>query len=483
MELNLKSRTGVIRLNSGHSLFLGNKPPVITNEMLLSILGKEERGSTEQFGLFETATPNYTTYYPDVTPEDLTPKDEDFIYPIFRALSATVVWKGYKPIDFSKPGVLKAAMNLLVGQSINVDHETAVGNAIGSVKSTVWQESYTDKGVKVPAGINAEFMIDGKSNPRLARGIQMDPPAIHSNSVSVRFEWEPSHTLKNDEDFFSKLGTKDEKGNLYRLIVTRIVQFSETSLVSHGADAFAQIIRDGKIHNPVYASGVYNFSSKDDKGHKINYSHSIDYKTDLLESLSQDTILDALDNNENDNKNQLNMDILEILSKKLSKNLTEENFSEELQAFLDEKETANLTAVSTVQTKLDEATTEITDLTAKLGEAEPKATKFDTLLLSKVEDAKRLYKLSKGEKADEAILSMLEGQTDIAVLDSLTKGYSEEVNAKFPDTCKSCGGTEINKASSFNEDEEDDKGPKGGNEILTNAEAREKLRAELKKKN
>lgn len=482
MEINLKNKTGVIRLNSGHSMYLGNKPDVITTEMLNVMLSSAKNKSFEQFGLFESSSPNYTTYYPDVTADDLAPKDEDFITPIFRALSATVVWKGYKPIDFSKPGVLKAAMNLLIGQTINIDHETATGNAIGSVRSVAWQESYTDKGITVPAGINAEFLIDGKSNPRIARGIQMNPPSIHSNSVSVRFEWEPSHALKDDNDFYNKLGTKDDKGNLYRLIVTKVLQFSETSLVSHGADAYAQIIRDGKINNPVYASGVYKFSHKDDKGEEIKYSHTLDYKTDLSLDLSSAAIPTDINNNQNEEQNQLNMNVLEILTEKLQlKDVTEENFSEKLQGFLDAQKTEKENSVSEVQNKLDEANTEKERLSTEVETFKPKAEAYDSLISNQREEAKKLYNLSKGDKADAAILTMLEN-VDATALESLMAGYKEELELKFPSSCQSCGSTEITKKTSLNEDEEEEKeGGNTGKAILSNADARQALKDSMKK--
>ena len=70
---------------------------------------------------------------------------------------------------------------MLVGQTVNCDHSTDVANAIGSVKQTFWQESFKQDGIVIPAGINGVLKIDAKANPRLARGILMDPPSIHSN--------------------------------------------------------------------------------------------------------------------------------------------------------------------------------------------------------------------------------------------------------------------------------------------------------------
>lgn len=129
---------------------------------------------------------------------------------------------------------------MLLGQTVNCDHETNIGNAIGAVSQVMWQESYKDGHFTIPAGINGILKIDGKANPRIARGILMEPPSIHSNSVTVQFKWDKSHPGMEDGEFYQKLGTYDSKGEMVRRIVTEVVRYLETSLVSHGADSFAQ---------------------------------------------------------------------------------------------------------------------------------------------------------------------------------------------------------------------------------------------------
>src|SRR5690606_30627173 len=178
------------------------------------------------------------------------------------------VHKRHNPIDFGKNiEVLQKSMSLLVGQTVNADHETMIGNALGAVRDVQWQESYVSAGKKVPAGFNAELRIDGKSNPRIARAINSDPPSIHSTSVTVEFEWEQSHPKLPAHEFWSKLGTLDEKGQLIRRIVTGIRRYHEISLVSHGADPYAQLIKkDGKIHNPKFAHITYNSDEEAKRG-------------------------------------------------------------------------------------------------------------------------------------------------------------------------------------------------------------------------
>jgi hypothetical protein len=475
MKIDLKKQTAVITLNSDGSMIANRKPEVITSEMFSFAIDKYREENPdhlqlESFGLFESSTPNYTTYYPDVKPEDLLPKDEEFIYPIFRALSATVVWKGYKPIDFSKDGVLKSAMGLLVGQTINVDHETALGNSMGSVRSVSWQESYTDKGIKIPAGINAEFMIDGKANPRIARGINANPPYIHSNSVSVRFEWEPSHKMDSHQEFYSRLGSRDDKGNLYRLIVTKIIQFSETSLVAHGADAYAQIIIDGKINNPVYANSVYSFSAADTNGKPFKTTHVFDYKMDL--SLNADpTTLDEFNNNDNHEEKLQSMKLLKILEGKLGLDegtLTEENAGSSLDSFI-----ATLTKEAKKGFKEEIKTLKAENKTLEEANADLKANesfkeeagKYQANLKAERDSVKAMYNKLKGDQAEDAQLTVLDECAPEA-LETFKKEYQSALELKFPDTCKKCGTGEFISKSSSNG------GDQGGSEKRTSAEVK-----------
>jgi len=281
------------------------------------------------------------------------------------------------------------------------------------------------------------------------------------------------------DDFYQKLGTRDDKGNLYRLIVTKILQYSETSLVAHGADAFAQIIRpDGKINNPIYANSVYNFSSKDDQGKDIKYSHVIDYKTDLTVDLSQDTILNDLEDN---NENQFNMKILELLEASFGLTpgtLTEENLSTEVAKFLDNTKKPLTQATADIQAKYDEVVVEKTGLETELTAAKAKADLLDTKLTEQKAETTRLYKLAKGDKADESIIAMIEG-ADFSVLEALQKDYKGAVEEKFSPTCKSCGSKDINRLSSTPGDEEGEEEGKDKNAkvILTNSEAKAALRA------
>lgn len=453
MKIDKKNMTGELRLSSGHTLIMGHKPPKINVEALSAQLDTGSNTRIDRFGLFEIASPNYSTYYPDVTAEDLKPQEADFIMPVFRLLSETIVSKG-APIDFSKKNVLKDSMKMLLGQTINIDHEVAVGNAIGAVSEVFWQNSYKDtEGRAIPAGINGVLKIDGKSNPRIARGIMMDPPSIHSNSVTVRFQWEPSHKYEQANEFYDKLGTYEKDGELVRLIVTAIKSYHETSLVSHGADVFAQKVgENGKIVNPGYANTVYNFSA--DK--PIVSAAWVDYKTEILTLSGDTTILgDNINTSSNHKENKMEELIKEMTSLLGLKegDITEDNFLEQVKTKLEEdtsgeKEAAWETEKAQLETTVADKETEITNLTTQLEGYKADSSIVDSVTEDTRKEAVRLFKLCKGTEADENILKLIAG-ADLATSASFVKQYQKEADEKFAQTCNGCGSTDISRSTAL----------------------------------
>ena len=457
-----------MKLCGGHSLILGHCPVKLNLDNINSKIEQDPQ-EISKFGLFDASSPNYTTYYPDVTASDLSPKDEEFIEPVFRMLSNVTVNAKSNPIYFPSE-VLKKTMYKLIGQTVNVDHEMALGNAIGTVKSVEWQNSYTTKdGIKVPAGINATLKIDGKSNPRIARGIMMDPPSIHSNSVTVTFAFAKSHPNMSDDEFWSKIGTFDEKGNFIQRVVTDVVAYHETSLVGHGADPFAQKIgKDGKIVNPIYAKDRYPL--KDQSFNESNPEFSFfdwkQFKSEDFEPI-----------NSNNNQTQENMDVtlrlLETIFGLEVNSLTEENYQEklaelntELASMRSDKakppvpvkvlELEGLAAIETEITALRTFKAGVpADMTEQLAIAA-----IGTEAISELrEDTKRLYKLSiESGKEDAVILGTLEA-ADYKTLKAFHKQYDQITEGKFGFTCTACGSHDVTRASS---------NPKGDDPIITN---------------
>ncbi|MCM1438785.1 MAG: hypothetical protein NC131_06190 [Roseburia sp.] len=462
---------------------LGNVPdPVVKDNSHLLKLSDNilawkgtTRESVEAYGLFGGDI-DYNTYYPNLDLKDLAPKEAEFINPMFRLLSATIVSKNYNPTDFSQPGVLKASMPLLLGQTVNCDHSTDIGNAIGAVSKVTWQESYkADNGFIIPAGINGILKIDGKANPRIARGILMDPPSIHSNSVTVQFRWDKSHPEMDDRDFYEKLGTYDAKGNMIRRMVTEIVRYMETSLVSHGADSFAQKIGDnGHIINPTYAQRAWgSYKEYDEDKSKQYFFYDIKQDVDSYQEKSDDTQVSPNNNEDISNstkKEDMNKELQEFLEKLFGTNMltlgegkeatTEEAISL-IQGLVTDKAslTEQVTNLTTEKTQLAE---KVANLEAEVVSLKPNAAIGETYVKSLRETAVNNYKKMQGDKFDEKdpILTMLNAETTGATtLEALNKTYEQRLNELFPVKCNKCGSKDVGRASSIqeNEDEDEDK--------------------------
>lgn len=464
-------------IGQGHTIMLGDIPDNVNNndENLLRLnenlfsWREASKESVQSFGLFGSDI-NYHTYYPDLDEKDLTPQDKEFITPMFRLLSATVVSKNWNPTDFSKDGVLRNSMKMLLGQTVNCDHSTDVGNAIGAVSKVLWQEAYeTKEGFKIPAGINGVLKIDGKANPRIARGILMDPPSIHSNSVTVQFRWEKSHPELSDEDFYNKLGTYDDKGNLICRVAVEIVRYLETSLVSHGADSFAQKIgEDGQIVNPAFAHKTWSsFSEYSGNKSKDYFFFDMKQDTDYYQEKNNDTPGNNYNNSQQQTSNsQMNKELQEFLDKLFGKNMLV--LSEGKEASVEEaislissmvSEKASLSEkVANLEANIASLTEKVTNLEAEKVSLTAKAELGTTYITKLRETAVANYRKMQGDKLDEKdpILTMLNSETTgAAQLEALNKSYEARLEELFPMHCTKCGSTDVSRASSASEPGQD----------------------------
>ena len=462
-------------IGQGHTIMAGYIPEAVGAKAFSENYYKWKNptpDSIAQFG-FWGGDIDYNTYYPNLDKSELTPKDEEFIEPMFRLLSETIVSKNWNPTDFGQNGVLKASMKMLLGQTVNCDHETNIGNAIGAVSQVMWQEAYKDGSFTIPGGINGILKIDGKANPRIARGILMEPPSIHSNSVTVQFKWDKSHPSMEESEFYQKLGTYDSKGEMVRRIVTEVVRYMETSLVSHGADSFAQKIgSDGKIINPTFAKRTWSSYEeyRDDKSKQYFFT---DYKSDFSSFQEKDDTQGSFnDNQEGDEKSKTNNK--ENMNKELQEFL-ESLFGKDMLTLGEGQEMSQKAAVSLIQnlvssrnelqTSVDNLTTEknslteqVTNLNAQVANLTEMATVGKNHIASLRENAVGTYKKLMGENADETIVTMLNAETTgITTLISLTKDYQARLEEKFPLTCAKCGSKDVNRASSVSETEEEGK--------------------------
>lgn len=461
-----KDQLDSLVIGSGHSIMAGYIPPSIPRESFVENYYKwlnPTPESIQRFGLFGGDI-DYNTYYPNLSKDELKPKDEEFIEPMFRLLSATIVSKNWNPTDFSQNNVLKASMPMLLGQTVNCDHETNIGNAIGSVSQVVWQEAYKDGNFTIPAGINGILKIDGKANPRIARGILMEPPSIHSNSVTVQFRWDKSHPKMDDNEFYQKLGTYDEKGVMVRRMVTEVVRYLETSLVSHGADTFAQKIgADGKIVNPEFAKRTWSSYEeyRDDKSKQFYFS-------DFKNNETIDTITNTEETNTPKNNpktetemNELQQFIASLLGEgmlQLAEGVEQntENVLAALKAVIGDlnDSKASITSLTSEKTSLTE---QISNLNTEVANLKEMATVGKNYVASLREKAVANYKKLKGDQADETIITMINAETTgITTINSLNADYEAQLEEKFPMTCSKCGSHDISRASSQKTKEEED---------------------------
>lgn len=497
-----KSYLDSMVIGSGHSIMSGNIPEVVQEKNKLVQLTNNffswtntSKDSVQALG-FWGGDIDYNTYYPDLKPDELTPADNEFITPMFRLLSETIVSKNYNPTDFSRNGVLKASMKLLLGQTVNCDHETNIGNAIGAVSKVVWQDSYKDGQFTIPGGINGILKIDGKANPRIARGIMMDPPSIHSNSVTVQFKWEKSHPEMSDEEFWQKLGTYDENGVFICRVVTEIVRYLETSLVSHGADYFAQKIgEDGKIVNPEFAHRTWN-SFKEYENDKSKQYFFIDNKscgnfTDNDTQVNNNVKKNPKPFKLNDNK--MNQELKEFLEKLFGDNMltlgegkeATQNEALSLVKALASDKVSLAEKVTSLTAEIEKLTEKVTSLTAENTSLKEVSEFGKKCLVNLRETVVANYKKIQGDKLDEKdpVLIMLNSETTpLITLEGLNKNYEQTLKELFPLKCSKCGSKDVSRSSSV-QDPEDPDTTQNSEGVVDNATATNNILARKNKYN
>lgn len=446
--------------------------PLADTETLKQNFNIGDKTVMESFGFFGPAgDPN--KFYPGINvPEDVMPKPEDFVRVPFRLLSATTVGAGsWKATDFSKPGVLEASVEKLKGKPIFTDHEQDVYNCIGGVESTNWDSPKGD----VPGGINGLLAIDAKSNPAIARNILMK--FIYSNSVTVEFNWVPSHTFSSGQEFDRMVGTMHQDGTMVRRIATEILDYHETSICWLGADPYAKLIDDNGSLVNIDTTSTYNLDKPEEQSYEKNKSYSIPMgldkkiinlsKTQLEKSttmnkeleLALKKILGLKDMDE------LNLDHLKSLQlvgtsaenplkdiKSLDKEGNEVDAPEDVSGYvLVEKESVNEFKANTESlSRISEAIKEVegeqpieTKITALIADS-----KLGISLLSeKRTEVQRLYGLSVDQKTDKVMLDLIEG-ANLEQLESFAKQFGKGAIGKFTGSCKSCGSTEFELRSS-----------------------------------
>lgn len=352
-------------------------------------------------------------------PREVDSEPEDFVEVDYRALSAAIL--GDRPIDFSKEAVLKKGVRLLNGQTIFKDHDTRTDNWVGTVVATKWDT----KTPGLPPGINATLRLDMVKDPMTVRGVLQG--ALHSVSVTVSFQWEPSHPKLMEENRFWQYLGQDFEGELVRIVVTRIEKFWEISLVWQGADEFAKQIDENGDPLNIY-SREESQSLEANPGAKF---HEV--------ALTQEE----------------EMKIQEALKKMFGKEVTDENAAELVAEYANtlSRKTAELSEakILDLEAKVTESSTKAVELEKTVARLTPQAELGAAHLESVREEAARLYKMSKGDEAKEVILKTLKS-ADLEIATAWKEEFHKDVEEKFPPRCSKCNSTEISRQSSKVED-------------------------------
>ncbi|HQU85919.1 MAG TPA: hypothetical protein PKY59_22525 [Pyrinomonadaceae bacterium] len=235
----MKPKTGFTAL--GKNIFVHNSkqigytqmscdlPVQICDEQTQKVLGE---ASLWYFNQPKNSVQDNVNVQPN---QKLTLTEDRYVYATFRALSE--VFLANRGLDFSKPGVLKSAVELLQGRTVYPNHQFQdIYNWLGVVSNAYW-DAKGEKSNGIP-GINCEIKIDAFLNYRIASGLMMNPPAVNAMSLTVFFEFEYSHPHMERWKFWEMLG-EEVDGDVVRIIVTKILRFFEASLVPVGEDDLA----------------------------------------------------------------------------------------------------------------------------------------------------------------------------------------------------------------------------------------------------
>jgi len=156
----------------------------------------------------------------------------EYFVTLARLLSAATT--PYRKFDFSRDGVLKAAVPLFDGLTLYANHDADVTQWKGRIQQPVWDDQ------NAPNGINAQVVFDRTVDPNLARGVETK--ALRSFSVTIWFSYERSHP--DLAGFWDRLG-EEVDGEIVRLIVTEITNAGEVSVVWEGEDPYAKSFETG----------------------------------------------------------------------------------------------------------------------------------------------------------------------------------------------------------------------------------------------
>jgi len=313
-------------------------------------------------------------------------ESEEYYIRKFRLLSKNIVRGLGYPIDYTKENLLSTAVEMF-NKTIFKDHRLSVENWVGLVKNATYNQ------VTNPPGIDAELWIDKtiSDNKKLIRGIKTG--AINRCSVTISFLWNKSHPKMKDHIFFESLGQIID-GSEVRIIVKKIEEVYETSLVWWGADDTAKTTEG---------------QQKKNSNNKFSHEHGKEVTLEILENVKQK--LTSLFGIEISAESEIG-EALETLSANLQK----------------KKEEVQRLNRRVTELKMHEST--VQSIREKLKER-----------------ILRLHKIVEGEDISELTKQVID-KSDIPQLETFEKDLAKKQNKLFPYVCQECKSQNVERRSS-----------------------------------
>lgn len=329
--------------------------------------------------------------------DDLMPKPEDYVVYEFRAISQAYLGEGGYHLDFSTPGVLENAIQLMLPRELggqrrvylyfHRNHSRGIEDRIGHIVEAKW--TLAGQQFSNP-GINIKTAIDKKLAPREVRMLNSNPPYAESVSISFNGQFEKSHPDMDFWTFFEMMG-REVDGEIVRLIVTSIDDFDHVGLVYEGGDEEAD---------------------------KVNQSKFIP-KPQLIK-------------NEGNKMDGLKLNAAEVL---------------ELQNLLTDVAdgVSDFASLSGAIEKLLETNESLSKKIKGMPELEKKAKAFDSMLAERRKNVVAL--ITKVEEEPEGFVAIAESM-DMDGLAKLEKSYNAKLEKMFPMVCQECQSENLARRSS-----------------------------------
>lgn len=347
---------------------------------------------------------------------------DESIVRTYRALSATLLPGIF--IDFgAKDGkVLKNAMKHFkqhpTGQNLGVfkDHNKSVDAWLGRVLNSYWDEG----NASYPAGVNSVLEFDRAAiGKTIERGLVTG--GLNSVSVTIDFEWTPSHPDMDNWEFFTKLGEEID-GETVRIVATKVHGIYEISLVWEGADPFAkEVLAASALSSGVQGTNVKEALTAKDGNRETEANSALEAKED-----------------------QMN-EILQSFCSKLGLTYEQEPENEALQNDL----LAKLDAINESVNQLSAESKAKEDRVAAL-QAELDAAKkiVDATMSQTLEKLAINAKLTMGSEEAAAPVLKLAAKSNLEDLSALADEYEKRAEQLHPLRCQDCGCTKVSRQTS-----------------------------------